>query len=165
MSVCYNVLVNKNSTQSLKTIKRESENSMKKTTNKTTFETINNTLAIFNQYFTVQNNEVNEYARICFTDDYTKDNYKLFKDFAVYYNKKDAYRISIADNTLIDCKAFKESHEKSEKTRALEFTVKSEDLVSTIYEILAQRLMQSNKKVDIKFKTTTVRKARTAKAK
>lgn len=127
----------------------------KKTTNKTTFETINTALSTFNQYFTVQDNEVNQYARICFTDNFKKDNYKIFKDFAIYYDRKDSYKISIADSTLIDCKVFKESHEKTEKTKALEFSVKSDELVNTIYEIVAQRLLQSDKVVNVVFKTKT----------
>ena len=115
---------------------------------KTSFETINNALAeTFAQYFTVQNNEVNQYARICYTDNFKKDNYKVFKDFAIYYDRVNSYKISIADSTLIDCSAFKENYVKTDKTRALEFAVKSEDLVNAVYEITAQRLMQTDKVV------------------
>lgn len=135
----------------------------KANTNKTTFETINNALAVFSNYFTVQDNDINQYARICFTDDYKKDAYRVMKDFAIYYDRKDSYKISIADSTLTDCSLFKEGYNRTDKTRALEFTVKSEDLVSTIYEILAQRLLQSEKVVNVTFKTT-VRKARQKKA-
>ena len=119
---------------------------MTKTT-KTTYDSINTALEIFSNYFTVQDNEINQYARICFTDNFKKDNYKLFKDFAIYYDRKDSYKISIADSTLTDCKVFKESHEKTDKTKALEFAVKSDNLVNVIYEILAQRLSQSDKVV------------------
>lgn len=142
--------------------------SEKKTTVKTTFENVVALLSVlFSEYFTIQDNEVNQYARICFTDNFKKDNYKIFKDFAIYYDKVDAYRISIADNTLIDCKCFKATHEKSEKTRALEFTVKSDNLVNTIYEIVAQRLIQSDKVLEvIEHKTIAKeRKAKQSKAK
>lgn len=133
---------------------------------KTNYETISKALEQFAKYFTTQDNEVNQYCRICFTDDFKKDNYKVMKDFAIYYNRVDTYKISIADNTLTDCKAFKEKHEKTEKTKALEFTVKADDIVNTVYEILAQRLMQTEKKVEITFKqTATATKKRQRKAK
>lgn len=143
----------------------------KKTTNKTTFETINKALERFSKYFTVQENDINQYARICFTDDYKKDNYKIMKDFAIYYDRKDSYKISIADSTLIDCKVFKEKHEKSEKTKALEFSVKADDIVNVIYEILAQRLIQTDKVKEITFtvkakaKSTSANKKSKARAK
>lgn len=143
----------------------------KKTTNKTTFETISKALERFSKYFTVQENDINQYARICFTDDYKKDNYKIMKDFAIYYDRRDSYKISIADSTLIDCKVFKENHEKSEKTKALEFSVKSEDIVNVVYEILAQKLMQTDKVKEITFtikakaKSTSANKKSKAKAK
>ena len=130
---------------------------------KTDYNTISTALEIFNQYFTVQNNEINQYARICFTDDYKKDNYKIFKDFAIYYDRVDSYKISIADSTLTDCKVFKESHEQTEKTKALEFTVKSENLVNTIYEIVAQRLLQTEKALELSFKVKTTEKKQTRK--
>jgi len=142
--------------------------SEKKTVVKTTFENIVALLSVlFSEYFTIQNNEVNQYARICFTDNFKKDNYKTFKDFAIYYDKIDSYRISIADNTLLDCKCFKSTHEKSEKTKALEFTVKSDALISTVYEIVAQRLMQSDKVLEIVEHKTVAkeRKQRMKKAK
>lgn len=140
----------------------------KKTVVKTTFENVVAMLSVlFSDYFTIQNNEVNQYARICFTDNFKKDNYKVFKDFAIYYDKIDSYRISIADNTLIDCKVFKATHEKSEKTKELAFTVKSDALVNTIYEIVAQRLIQSDKVVTVvEHKTkATQRKNKANKAK
>ena len=145
--------------------------SEKKTVVKTTFENVVTLLSVlFSEYFTIQNNEINQYARICFTDNFKKDNYKIFKDFAIYYDKVDSFRISIADSTLIDCKVFKATHEKSEKTKELAFTVKSEELISTVYEIVAQRLIQSDKVVyyskSKEIKTTTKateKKARKAK--
>lgn len=137
----------------------------KKTTNKTTFETINKALERFSKYFTVQENDINQYARICFTDDYKKDNYKIMKDFAIYYDRKDSYKISIADSTLTDCKVFKENHERSEKTKALEFSVKADDIISVIYEILAQRLMQTDKVKEITFTVKAKAKSTSAKAK
>ena len=142
--------------------------SEKKTAVKTTFENVVAILSVlFSEYFTIQNNEINQYARICFTDNFKKDNYKVFKDFAIYYDKVDSYRISIADNTLLDCKCFKSTHEKSEKTKALEFTVKSDALIDTIYEIVAQRLIQSDKVLEIVEHKTIAkeRKQRTNKAK
>lgn len=142
--------------------------SEKKIVVKTTFENVVELLSVlFSEYFTIQDNEINQYARICFTDNFKKDNYKIFKDFAIYYDKVNAYRISIADSTLLDCKCFKSTHEKSEKTKALEFTVKSEELVNTIYEIVAQRLMQSDKVVHVVEHKTIAkeRKQRTKKAK
>ena len=133
---------------------------------KTNYETISKALEQFTKYFTTQDNEINQYCRICFTDDFKKDNYKVMKDFAIYYNRVDSYKISIADSTLTDCKAFKEKHEKTDKTKALEFTVKAEEIVDVIYEILAQRLMQTEKKVEITFKqTVTATKKRQRKAK
>lgn len=143
----------------------------KKTTNKTTFETISKALEQFSKYFTVQDNDINQYARICFTDDYKKDNYKIMKDFAIYYDRKDSYKISIADSTLTDCEVFKENHKKSEKTKALEFSVTADNIVSVIYEILAQRLMPTDKVKEITFavkakaKSTSANKKSKAKAK
>lgn len=164
--------VNKQLTCRLKASKKQYKTMIeKKTTNKTTFETISKALERFSKYFTVQENDINQYARICFTDDYKKDNYKIMKDFAIYYDRRDSYKISIADSTLIDCKVFKENHEKSEKTKALEFSVKSEDIVNVVYEILAQKLMQTDKVKEITFtikakaKSTSANKKSKAKAK
>lgn len=118
-------------------------------TNKTTFEAIQTALAQMTQYFTVQDNEVNQYARICYTDNFKKDNYKIMKDFAIYYDRKDSYKISIADSTVIDCKSFKEKHERTDKTKALEFTIKADNLFNTVCEITAQRLTLCNKYIEI----------------
>lgn len=135
-----------------------------KNTNKTTFETINTALATFNQYFTVQDNDINQYARICTTDDFKKDSYKIMKDFAIYYNMNNTCKISVADNTLIDVREFAQyatarttekiaNYEKSEKTRAVEFTFEISNLINVVAEVLAQRLIQSNKCSEVTFKT------------
>lgn len=130
----------------------------KKNTNKTTFEAINNALATMSSFFTVEDNEVNQYARICFTDNFKKDNYKIMKDFAIYYDRKDSYKISIADSTLTDCKCFKENHERSEKTKALEFSIKADNLFNTVCEITAQRLTLANKYIEVVEHKTKVNK-------
>ena len=131
--------------------------------NKTTYETISNALSVFSQYFTMQDNDVNQYCRICFTDNFKKDNYKVFKDFAIYYNRVDSYKISIADSTLIDCKVFKDTHNKTDKTKALEFSVNADNLVNTIYEIVAQRLLQTDKALEYNYIERTQVKKRTTK--
>ena len=126
---------------------------------KTTFETINNALATLSKYCTLQNNDVNEYARVCIKDEFKKDSYKIMKDFAIYYNRVDSYKISIADSTLTDCKVFKDTHNKTEKTKALEFSVKSDKLFDTVCEILKQRFAQTEKTFTLAEKqSTTVKK-------
>ena len=120
-----------------------------KTNNKTTYTDVQNALADMSAYVTTQNNEVNQYCRVCFTDDFKKDSYKIMKDFAVYYDRKDSFKISIADSTLTDCKVFKENHERTEKTKELAFSVKSEKLRDTLLEIIAQRVLQSSKAIAV----------------
>lgn len=133
---------------------------------KTTFTSMSEMIGNrFAAYFTLQDNDVNTYARVCFTDAFKKDLYRVFKDFAIYYDRKDSYRISIADSTLLDPTVFKPTHQKSEKTKELAFSVPSDQLVSTIYEILAQRLMQTEKRTEVTFRVASATKKRVRKAK
>jgi len=134
-----------------------------KKANKTTFETINAVVKDFSNIFTLQNNEVNQYARVCFTDTFKKDYYNLMRDFAIYYDRKDSYKISISDKylTATQCKDFKSTHEKSDKTKALEFSVKADSIKDVILELVAIKLLQTNKIVEytkVKIKTTTANK-------
>lgn len=136
-----------------------------KTNNKTTYADVQSALADMSAYVTTQDNEVNQYCRVCFTDDFKKDSYKIMKDFAVYYDRKDSFKISIADSTLTDCTAFKENYERTEKTRALEFSIKSADLRNTLCEIIAQRVLQSSKAIEVtEKKKATASKRRAKKA-
>lgn len=135
---------------------------MPKTT-KTTFEAINEVLKDFSNIFTLQNNEINQYARVCFTDTFRKDYYDLTRDLAIYYDRKDSYKISISDKylTATQCKEFKSSHDKSDKTKALEFSVKADLLKDIVLNLIAIKLLQTNKVVEytnVKVKTTTANK-------
>ena len=163
LQLCYNIIRNKQKTQSVKTIKSERECTMSK--EKTSFESITRACETMSQYFTVQDNEINQYARVCYTDNFKKDNYKIFKDFAIYYDRVNSYKISIADSTLVDCKVFKETHNKTEKTRALEFSVSTDNLINTLFEITAQRLLQSDKALELTFniKSTATKKKQSKK--
>lgn len=129
--------------------KAEAKKEAEKKAKRTTYEMIEAEALKLASFITVQNNTAHKdvYARICFTDTYKKDNYKLLKDFAIYYDKNDLFTISIADN-LLDCKVFKESHVKEEnKTKELKFSIKAEELHNTLFELVAQRIAQSDKVV------------------
>ena len=127
---------------------------------KTQFADVQTILADMSNYLTLQDNEVNCYARVCIRDEFSRDYYKIMKDFAIYYDKVDSFRISIADSTLVETTCFKSTHCKTEKTRALEFSVKSDELRAIVYEILAQRLVLTNQFAELSFniKTTVVRR-------
>lgn len=126
------------------------------------FEEITNILSDLT-VATIQHNEVQQYARICFTDDFVRDNYKLFRDFAIYYNHVSTYEINIADTFISadDCKRFKANHNKLEnKTSNLKFTVTADELRNTVYELIALKLLQTEKALQLNFtiKTTTATK-------
>lgn len=132
---------------------------MKKNVVKTTFESLNNIATDFAQYFTLQDNDINQYARVCFTDDYTRDNYKIFKDFAIYYDRYDSYLISINSKTLLDTAII--TDKQATKKNELKFSVNVDELRNVLYEILAQRLLQTEKAIDLQFSIkTTVSKKR-----
>ena len=116
---------------------------------RTTYEMIEAEAQKLSSFITVQRSSTSTkvYARICFTDNYKKDNYRLLKDFAIYYNKDNKFEISIADN-LLDCKVFKETHVKEEnKTKELKFTIEADKLHDTLFELVAQRIAQTDKVV------------------
>ena len=100
---------------------------------------------------TIQHNDIHQYARICFTDDFKKDNYKLFRDFAIYYKHNSKYEINIADTYISadDCKRFKANHIKTEKTNNLKFTVNADELRNTVYELIALKLLQTEKAIAV----------------
>ena len=118
---------------------------------KTAFKDVVNALQHVTAFVTAQNNIEHAYARICFTDAFKRDFYKVCKDFAVYYDRVDSFKISVADSTLTDCTAFKADYQRTEKTRALEFSVKADALTDTITEIVAQRLLQTSAVVNVTF--------------
>jgi len=91
--------------------------------------------------FTLQDNKSQSYMRVCFVDTFYKDNYKIFKDFALYPNKN-CVKISVADSTLKNPCFFKETHKQiAGKTSPLEFSVSYEDLKETVYNICAQKFL------------------------
>lgn len=130
---------------------------MSKTTVKTTFETINSILSteFFKQYFTLQDNDINQYCRVCFVDKYAKDNYKVFKDFALYYNRVDSVKISINVDTLQDSTQITD---KKTTKKALEFSVNINDLQNIITEIIAQKLLLIDAVTVITEHKTTVKR-------
>lgn len=132
---------------------------------KTSFVDVVSALEHVAKFVTVQNNSEHAYARICFTDDFKRDFYRVCKDFAVYYDRRNSFKISVADSTLTDCTVFKADYQRTEKTRALEFSVKADALKDTLTEIIAQRLMQTTAVVHVTIAQKSATKQRKAQSK
>lgn len=135
------------------------------TAKKTSFVDVVSALEHVAKFVTVQNNSEHAYARICFTDDFKRDFYRVCKDFAVYYDRRDSFKISVADSTLTDCTVFKADYQRTEKTRALEFSVKADALKDTLTEIIAQRLLQTTAVLNVTFAQKSATKQRKAQSK
>jgi len=132
---------------------------------KTAFADVLSAIKDVSAFVTAQDNAEHAYARICFTDAFKRDFYRVCKDFAVYYDRRDSFKISVADSTLTDCQIFKADYKRTEKTRALEFSVKADALRDTLNEIIAQRLLQTSARVDVtEHKQSKARKQSKAKA-
>lgn len=129
--------------------KAEAKKAEAKKKAKTTFDMIEAEAVKLASFITIQNNASHSYARICFTDTYKKDNYKLLKDFAIYYDKSNLFTISIADN-LLDCKMFKATHERiADKIKELKFSIEADKLHNTLFELVAQRIAQTDKAINV----------------
>lgn len=91
----------------------------------------------------ISDNEVHQYARLQHADKSIKsDYYDIFRDFCLYYNRKNTVKLSISDKYLTaeQCKKYKATHNKvTDKVKALEFSVELAKLDIVITELVTLR--------------------------